>query len=90
MSELKIGLVYYTDFEKVKSNINEGKLMVKLNQLNYLVGKKDMRKAVQEIWDENPNAFSIMGILLAVRKNKKSMLGILMVRKSLYMTILEV
>ena len=28
MSELKIGLVYYTDFEKVKSNINEGKLMV--------------------------------------------------------------
>ena len=71
MSELKIGLVYYTDFEKVKSNINEGKLMVKLNQLNYLVGKKDMRKAVQEIWDENPNAFSIMGILLAVRKKQK-------------------
>ena len=45
--------------------------MVKLNQLNYLVGKKDMRKAVQEIWDENPNAFSIMGILLAVRKKQK-------------------
>ena len=71
LSELKIGLDYYTDFKKVEENISTGKLMVKLNQLNHLVGKIDMRKAVQEIWDENSKAFSAMGILLAVRKAQK-------------------
>ena len=71
LSELKIGLDYYTDFKKVEENISTGKLMVKLNQLNHLVGKIDMRKAVQEIWDENSKAFSAMGILLAVRKKQK-------------------
>lgn len=71
LSELKVGLDYYTDFKKVEANISTGKLMVKLNQLNHLVGKIDMRKAVQEIWDENPKAFEAMGILLAVRKDQK-------------------
>lgn len=71
LSELKIGLDYYTDFKKVESNISKGTLMVKLCQLNHLVGKINMRKAVQEIWDENPKAFSVMGILLAVRKEQK-------------------
>lgn len=71
LSELKVGLDYYTDFKKVEENISTGKLMVKLNQLNHLVGKIDMRKAVQEIWDENPKAFAAMGILLAVRKDQK-------------------
>lgn len=71
LSELKIGLDYYTDFKKVESNISKGTLMVKLSQLNHLVGKINMRKAVQEIWDENPKAFSVMGILLAVRKEQK-------------------
>lgn len=71
LSELKIGLDYYTDFKKVESNISKGTLMVKLSQLNHLVGKINMRKAVQEIWAENPKAFSVMGILLAVRKEQK-------------------
>ena len=71
LSQLKIGLDYYTDFKKVESNISKGKLMVKLSQLNHLVGKINMQEAVQEIWDENPKAFSVMGILLAVRKKQK-------------------
>ena len=71
LSQLKIGLDYYTDFKKVESNISKGKLMVKLSQLNHLVGKINMQEAVQEIWDENPKAFSVMGILLAVRKEQK-------------------
>ena len=45
--------------------------MVKLSQLNHLVGKINMQEAGQEIWDENPKAFSVMGILLAVRKKQK-------------------
>ena len=33
-----------------------------------------MRKAVEELWEENPKVFSVMGILVAVRKkqNKKA------------------
>lgn len=49
--------------------------MVKLSQLNHLVGKTNMQEAVQEIWDENPKAFSVMGILLAVRKEQKRVPG---------------
>lgn len=43
LSELKIGLDYYTDFKKVESNISKGTLMVKLSQLNHLVGKINIK-----------------------------------------------
>lgn len=72
ITEIKIGLDYYTDFKKVINNVNT--ISLRLTQLNYLVGQKDMRKAVEELWKENPKAFSVMGILVAVRKkqNKKA------------------
>ena len=72
ITEIKIGLDYYTDFKKVINNVNT--ISLRLTQLNYLVGQKDMRKAVEEVWEENPKAFSVMGILVAVRKkqNKKA------------------
>ena len=72
ITEIKIGLDYYTDFNKVINNIKT--ISLRLTQLNYLIGQKDMRKAVEEIWEENPKAFSVMGILVAVRKkqNKKA------------------
>ena len=72
ITEIKIGLNYYTDFKKVMNNIKT--ISLRLTQLNYLVGQKDMRKAVEELWEENPKAFSVMGILVAVRKkqNKKA------------------
>lgn len=72
ITEIKIGFDYYTDFKKVINNVNT--ISLRLTQLNYLVGQKDMRKAVEELWKENPKAFSVMGILVAVRKkqNKKA------------------
>lgn len=72
ITEIKIGLDYYTDFKKVINNVNT--ISLRLTQLNYLVGQKDMRKAVEEVWEENPKVFSVMGILVAVRKkqNKKA------------------
>lgn len=72
ITEIKIGLDYYTDFNKVINNIKT--ISLRLTQLNYLIGKKDMRKAVEELWEENPKVFSVMGILVAVRKkqNKKA------------------
>lgn len=72
ITEIKIGLDYYTDFNKVINNIKT--ISLRLTQLNYLIGQKDMRKAVEELWEENPKVFPVMGILVAVRKkqNKKA------------------
>lgn len=72
MSEIQVGLDYYTDFQKVRDNVKP--ISMRLAQLNYLIGQKNMRKAIEELWEENPKAFSVMGILLAVRKsqNKKA------------------
>ena len=44
---------------------------MKLNQLNYLIGKEDMEKAVCNLWSENPKVFSVLDILIAVRRKDK-------------------
>ena len=70
LSETNATLDYFTDFEKVIRNTN--KIAIKLNQLNYLIGKEDLRKAIKELYDENPKVFEVLDILLAVRtKDKK-------------------
>lgn len=70
LSETNATLDYFTDFEKVIKNTN--KIAIKLNQLNYLIGKIDLRKAIKELYDENPKVFEVLDILLAVRtKDKK-------------------
>jgi type II restriction enzyme len=60
-----------TDFEKVERNVN--KIAIKLNQLNYLIGKENLHLAIKELYEENPKTFDVLGILLAVRdsSNKK-------------------
>lgn len=68
LSETNATLDYFVDFEKVKQKVN--KISVKLNQLNYLIGKDDLFAAVRDIFDENPKAFDVLDILIAVRKNK--------------------
>lgn len=69
-SETNATLDYFTDFKKIKRNIN--KISIKLNQLNYLIGKENLKEAVYELYDENPKVFEILDILIAVRKNKKA------------------
>lgn len=74
LSETNATLDYFTDFSKAISNTN--KISVKLNQLNYLIGKKDLRKAIEELYEENPKTFEVLDILLAVRsKDKKKTLN---------------
>lgn len=74
LSETNATLDYFTDFEKVIKNTN--KIAIKLNQLNYLIGKEDLRKAIKELYDENPKVFEVLDILLAVRtKDKKKTLN---------------
>lgn len=74
LSETNATLGYFTDFEKVIRNTN--KIAMKLNQLNYLIGKDDLRKAIKELYEENPKVFKVLDILLAIRtKDKKKTLN---------------
>ena len=58
----------FVDFAKVINNVNE--ISIKLNQLNYLIGKDDIKQRVAELYSENPSCFSVLNILIAVRDNK--------------------
>ena len=72
MSQLKetnATLDFYCDFKKINSNVEA--ISIKLNQLNYLIGQEDLDVAIRKLWDENPKVFSIMDILIAVRKKEK-------------------
>lgn len=70
LSETNATLDYFTDFGKIKINIS--KISIKLNQLNYLIGKKDLKLAIEELFKENSKVFEVLDILIAVRKNKKA------------------
>ncbi|MDR2707101.1 MAG: type II restriction endonuclease [Planctomycetaceae bacterium] len=69
LSETNSTLETFTDFEKIKRNVN--RISIKLNQLNYLIGKENLKEAVDELYEENKNVFQVLDILIAVRKNKK-------------------
>lgn len=69
LKETHFSLGDFVDFPKVIDNVE--RISIKLNQLNYLIGKADMEDAVQRLWNENPNVFSVLGILIAVRSDAK-------------------
>ncbi len=70
LAETNATLDYFTDFRKIIRNVS--KIEMKLNQLNYLIGKEDLKRAIKELYEENPNVFSVLDILIAVRtKDKK-------------------
>ena len=72
MSQLKVTnatLDFYCDVKKINENVDD--IAIKLNQLNYLIGQEDLDGAIRKLWDENPNVFSIMDILIAVRRKDK-------------------
>lgn len=72
MSQLKetnATLDFYCDFKKINSNVEA--IAIKLNQLNYLIGQEELDGAIRKLWDENPKVFSVMDILIAVRKKEK-------------------
>ena len=71
LAETNATLDFYTDFSKIRENV--GSIEIKLNTLNYLIGKEDLAKAVKELWDNDKRVFSVLDILIATRKeqNKK-------------------
>lgn len=69
LSKTNATLSYWTDFEKVKKNV--AKIEIRLNTLNYLLGKQDLRSAVKELWDVDKHVFEVLQILVACRKRDK-------------------
>ena len=58
LSETNATLDYFTDFGKIVGNVN--KISIKLNQLNYLIGKENLDEAIQELFQENPKVFEVL------------------------------
>lgn len=71
LAETNATLDYFTDFDKIRANIKP--VTLKLNQLNYLIGKENLAEAVYDIFQENPKAFEVLDILIAVRKSKDAL-----------------
>ena len=71
LKETNATLGFFTDFSKVSSSV--AKIAVKLNQLNYLLGKDNLHAAVELVYNENPKAFEVLDILVAVRKKDKKL-----------------
>lgn len=63
--ETNATLDFFCDFSKISENVD--KIAMKLHQLNYLIGQEDMAAAVTRLWSENPSAFEVLDILIAVR-----------------------
>lgn len=61
-------LDFFVNFEKINKNVD--RISIKLNQLNYLIGKDDLKSAVFQLFEENKKSFSVLNIIIAVRDNR--------------------
>jgi type II restriction enzyme len=68
LAETNATLDFYTDFSKIRENVRS--IEIKLNTLNYLIGKSDLVAAVKELWDNDKRVFSILDILIATRQDQ--------------------
>lgn len=62
--ETNATLGFFADFKKIAANVES--LSIQLHQLNYLVGKEDMDAAVHNLWNKDPNVFSVLDIRVNV------------------------
>lgn len=69
LQETNQTLGFFCDFDKIGENVENIKLS--LCMLNSLIGAKDMRRAVETIWNRDKSAFNVMDILIAVRSEGK-------------------
>lgn len=51
---------YYCDFKKIAKNVDD--IAISLNMLNYLIGKEDLKTAVEALWKRDENGIVMMGI----------------------------
>ena len=66
LRETNATLDFYCDFPKIARNVAD--IEISLNMLNFLIGKENLREAVQSRWDRDPHVFEVMDILIATRK----------------------
>lgn len=66
---------YFSDFEKVKSNV--GEIERELSLLNTLIGKENIEAEFISLIEEYPKVREVLPILIAVRKNKISEMQII-------------
>ncbi len=72
MSQLKetnLTLDVICDFDKISKNVDEVRLS--LCVLNSLIGSTDLRRSVETVWNRDRRAFSVLDILVAVRKHDR-------------------
>ena len=66
LRETNATLDFYCDFPKIARNVAD--IEISLNTLNYLIGKENLREAVEALWNRDPSVFDVMDILIATRK----------------------
>lgn len=69
LQETNQTLDFFCDFDKISANVAD--VEMSLNTLNYLIGKEDLTKGVNEIWQRDQKVFEVLGILIAVRDEGK-------------------
>ena len=69
LQETNQTLDFFCDFNKISANVAD--VEMSLNTLNYLIGKDDMERCVDEIWQRDSKVFEVIGILIAVRDDGK-------------------
>lgn len=71
LQETNANLEYFTDFQKCDKNIKA--ISIKLHSLNYLLGKNDLKIAINDLFKENRACFDILNLLIAVREPTKKL-----------------
>ncbi len=66
LRETNATLDFYCDFRKIAHNVAD--IEISLNMLNYLIGKNNLREAVETLWNRDSRVFDVMDILIATRK----------------------
>jgi len=66
LRETNATLDFYCDFPKIARNVAD--IEISLNTLNYLIGKENLREAVEALWNRDKRVFDVMDILIATRK----------------------
>lgn len=71
LKETNATLAFYSNFKKISANV--ANIEISLNMLNFLIGKQDLRGAVEALWNRDRSVFDVMDILIATRKKENKM-----------------
>lgn len=71
LKETNATLAFYSDFNKISKNVAD--ISISLNMLNFLLGKNNLRDAVEALWNRDRQVFEVMDILIATRKKDNKM-----------------